>query len=282
MLSMNSPVSVKEAAVDNKAGKVPKVAIRFWITGVSLLLLLAGPAVYLGCGPSSEPPPAKTTAESTLSADGQPAPAPEPPKFTKRGLPAKPGKYDQFKAFDQILANLPLGNIAFNTPATININDTVSIQLILSLSKPVEELKRMIEAEGDKQGESIKVSDQMEARLTGPHFQIHAVTPESQGIASQGETKWTWEVKPLKTGPQMLHLTLTAKFAVNGQPNSRVIRTFDKKIEVNITLAHQATNFLEKYGQWLWVGIIIPLATWLWKRRKASRASPAPEKDESP
>lgn len=265
--------------MDKKAGKVFKVAIRSWIMGVSLLLLLAGLVLY-NLGSSLEPLPMETSAKPP-SATGQPAPPLEPPKFTTRGGSAKTIKTDQFKAFDHILENLPLGNIAFNTPTAININDTASIQLILSLSKPIEELKQMIEAEGEKQGESIKVSDQMEARLTGPHFQIHAVTPENQGIASTGETKWTWDVKPLKTGRQMLHLTLTAKFAVNGQPNSRVIRTFDKNIEVNVTLVQKGTEFLEKFGQWLWAGIIIPIAGWLWKRRKASRASPAPKEDES-
>jgi hypothetical protein len=276
---MISPVSVKEAAVEKKAGKAPKVSIRFWIIGVSLLLLLSGPALYLGCGSSSEPLPVETTAETPPSATGQPAPPPEPPKVTTRGA-AKTAKSDQFKVIDRILEKLPLGNMAFNAPAAININATASIQLILSLSKPVAELKQMIKAEGEKQGESIKVSDQMEARLTGAHFQIYAVTPESQAIASKEVTKWVWEVKPLKAGRQMLHLTLTAEFNVDGHPTKRMIRTFDKNIEVNITLVQKATDFFEKFGQWLWAGLIIPLAGWLWKRRKASQARPAPE-DES-
>jgi hypothetical protein len=176
-----------------------------------------------------------------------------------------------------------MGNVAFNAPAIININDTASIQLILSLSKPVAELKQMIEAEGEKQGESVKVSDQMEARLTGVHFQIHAVTAETQAISSREETRWAWEVKPLMAGRQRLHLTLAAEFNVAGHPTQRTIRTFDKNIEVNVTLVQKGTEFIGKFGQWLWAAIIIPVAGWLWKRRKDSQAvsSPAPEEEES-
>ena len=266
--------------MDKKAGKAPKGAIRSWITAVSLLLLLAGPALYLGCGSSSEPESVKPAEKSTPSATGQPAPPPEPPEVITRGAPAR---YDQFKVIDRILDKLPMGNVAFNAPATININDTASIQLILSLSKPVAELKQMIEAEGEKQGESVKVSDQMEARLTGVHFQIHAVTPETQAISSREETRWAWEVKPLMAGRQRLHLTLAAEFNVAGHPTQRTIRTFDKNIEVNVTLVQKGTEFIGKFGQWLWAAIIIPVAGWLWKRRKDSQAasSPAPEEEES-
>ncbi len=207
-------------------------------------------------------------------------PPPEPPdEDVTRGGPA--AQLGQFKVIDRILEKLPVGNIAFNAPTAIGLEDTASIQLILSLSKPVEELKQMIEAEGEKQGESIKVANQMEARLSGPHFQIQTVTPETQVITSEDVTKWAWEAKPLKPGRQKLHLTLSAKFTVQGQPTSRTIRTFDKIIEVNVSWSQKVTEFWEKFGQWLWAGIIIPIAGWLWKRRKASQGSPPLEADDS-
>ena len=273
--------------MDKKSRKVPQVGTWLRMLGVILVLLCTAPLLYLGCGSTSEPPPGNTGAKPELPDAGRLMPPPEPrEEDITRGGPAKTAALSQFQVIDRILDKLPVGNIAFNAPASIYLDKTASIELILSLSKPIEELKQMIEAEGEKQGESIKVSNQMEARLTGPYFQIHAVTPESQAIPSNEVTKWQWEVKPVKAGQQKLHLTLISKFTVQGQPTSRTIRTFDKTIEVNVTLSQKVTVFWEKFGQWLWAGIIIPVAGWLWKRRKASQggAAPgaAPKEDDSP
>jgi hypothetical protein len=256
--------------MDKKAGQRPKIRTWFHPTGIILLTLLIGSASYLGCGSPPEPPPVKVGAKPGPPATPPPEPSGE--DMTLRGS-AKTAKLDRFRVIDRILEQLPVGNIAFNAPEAIGIDDTASIQLVLALGKSVEELKQMVEAEGEKQGASIKVSNQMEARLTGPHFQIHAVTPEIQGITTDEVTKWAWEVKPLKDGPQKLHLTLSAKFTVQGQPTSRTIRTFDKTVEVNVAWGQKVSNFWEKFGQWLWAGIIIPVAGWLWKRRKGFKVN---------
>jgi hypothetical protein len=53
-----------------------------------------------------------------------------------------------FGAVDRVLEKMPFGNAAFNVPAAMNLRDAASIQLLLSLVTPTEELKKMIEAEG--------------------------------------------------------------------------------------------------------------------------------------
>lgn len=202
-------------------------------------------------------------------------------QIVTRGGQAKSGQADQGQVIERLLGKMQLGNIAFNVPSAMNLHETALIQLVLSLQKPIDELKQMIEAVGEKQGTIIKVSNIMVAQLKGTHFQINAINPESQVVTSSEVTEWKWEVKPISTGRQTLHLTLSAQFTVEGQPTSKLVRTFDKTIEVNVTLAQRATDLIDRFGQWLWAGVIIPLAGWLWKRRKAAQVQKSPETKES-
>lgn len=194
--------------------------------------------------------------------------------YMKDGAPAPVSAsvppYEPIEAFDRILETMQFGNIAFNVPTAMNMRDTASIQLMLSLVTPTEELKKMIEAEGLKEGAHIQVSDRMEARLSGSNFAITAVTPEVQAVSRQTTTGWKWDIKPLSEGKQYLHLTLSALISVDGTSTPRAIRTFDKIIEVEVTWQQKATQFLENNWQWLWAVILAPIAGWLWKKRKPS------------
>jgi hypothetical protein len=76
---------------------------------------------------------------------------------------------------DRLLDKMEFGSIAFNAPSNINIKDSPQIQLILSLSETIDELKQSITEEGEKIGTTIRVSDRMEARLSGYMFQITAI-----------------------------------------------------------------------------------------------------------
>jgi hypothetical protein len=136
------------------------------------------------------------------------------------------------------------------------------------LTTPTAELQRLIEAEGEKEGASLRVSDRMEARLTGPNFVISAITPETQAVSRSTITEWQWEVRPNTGGRQNLHLTVSAVLTIDGAPTPRVIRTFDKIIEVDVTWNQQLRSFFENNWQWLWAAVIIPLVGWFWKRRQ--------------
>ena len=117
-----------------------------------------------------------------------------------RPVPSPPPA-DRFDAIDRTLEHLEFGNVAFNTPKTMIFDDTAVIQLMLALQgiEP-DELKRMIEAEGEKEGARIRVSDRMEARLSGNNFAITAITPEQQAVSRRTVTEWKWEVRPLHVG----------------------------------------------------------------------------------
>lgn len=169
---------------------------------------------------------------------------------------------------DRLLDKMELGAIAFNVPTNINIDDFSQVQLILSLTKTVEKLKLSITEKGEKVGAAIKVSRRMEARLSSYMFQITAITPEIQVISSGEQTEWKWEIHPKKAGRHQLHLTLTALLEVDGHSTPRAIRTFQKIIEVNVTTTQKIKFFFNNNWQWLWAAILVPVAGWLWKRKK--------------
>jgi hypothetical protein len=172
---------------------------------------------------------------------------------------------NQLLLIDRILDSLELGNIAFNAPTSMNLKDIAQIQLLLSTQKSIRELGDMLIAAGEKEGARIQVSNCMEARLSGGGFQITAVTPEEQAIASKGVTEWKWEVKPKSPGLQQLHMTLNAIFNVDNTSMRRAIRTYDKTIEVEVTLGQRISGFIGKHWKWLWATIFIPVAGFIWR-----------------
>lgn len=199
---------------------------------------------------------------------------PEPSTTSSKRNFSQPGPplEDRLSSIDQILEKLEFGHIAFNVPATINLRDTAIIQLMLDLKTPVDQLKQMIEAAGEKQGAQIRVSDRMEARLSGPNFAITAIAPEIQAISRSNITEWKWEVKPTSDGRHHLHLTLSALLSINGASTPRAIRTFDQMIEVEVMWYQRIESFFDKNWQWLWAAILVPIAGWLWKRRSSSES----------
>ncbi len=170
---------------------------------------------------------------------------------------------------DRLLDRMEFGAIAFNVPANININDTSQIQLLLSLSETVDKLKRLIVREGMKVGATIRVSNRMEARLSGYMFQITAITPEIQAVSKNRNTQWKWEIHPKKEGKHRLHLTLTALLEIDGHSTPRTIRAFDKEIEITVTRTQKFIGFITGNWQWLWAAIFVPIVGWFWKRKKA-------------
>lgn len=186
--------------------------------------------------------------------------------------PAKPPS-SPLDSVDRILASLDWANMAFNSPQRINLNETAQIQLLLSFRKPMDELREAISAAGEREGARVRISNRMEARLSGPNFQITAITTEEQAVGSIDTVEWKWEIKPTASGRHSVHLTLTALFSVDGAATRRAVRTFDKTIQVEVTTAQWASEFLGKNWQWLWAAIFLPIAGWLWKRWKGKNGT---------
>ncbi len=171
---------------------------------------------------------------------------------------------------DRALGSMIWANIAFNAPQKVSLADKAQIQLLLSIHESMDELRGLIIAAGKKESATIKVSNQMEARLTGQEgsFKILKITPEEQAVGSIGTFEWKWEVEPLMPGVHTLYLSLIAHFSVDGVPTRKSIRTFEKKIEVEVSSGQWALQFLEKNWQWLCTTILVPAAVLLWTQRR--------------
>jgi hypothetical protein len=177
---------------------------------------------------------------------------------------------------DQQLAKLGFSNIAYNVPKTMNIRDTAIIQLKLSLKKSIDELERMIEAPGEKEGHSIQISKRMKATLSGgSDFVTTLRFPDdaTQAISENETTEWKWEVKPINEGHHRLGLTLSVILIVDGILTPRAFPVFEKIIEVEVTWSQRAGMFFEKNWQWLWAALLVPIAGWLWQWKRGAKAS---------
>lgn len=201
----------------------------------------------------------------TARADGppgtQPPSAPGPPSATQP-------QHELLAEIDEYLARMDVGQLAFNAPETMRLGETTQIRLVLSPTMSIEQIKEQLrELPGILQGAEIKIAPEMEAVLTGQHFSITAITPAAQLVSRELPTEWRWEVSPTTAGAHRLHLALNA-IILDGP---RMLRTFDRTIEVDVSIGQQISGFVGEHWQWLWATAIVPIAGWLWSRRAARR-----------
>jgi hypothetical protein len=190
---------------------------------------------------------------------------------------------NSLSAIDELLAGLDVGNVAFNTPMRVDLGHSEVIQLLLSTQESVENLQAKIDVQGEKEGAQIRISNQVEARLSALGFKVEALTPERQAVSSVDTTEWKWSVEATRPGSQQLHLTLSLVLDVSGVQMMRTIHTFDKTIEVpevEVPWSQKLYTFVSRNWQWLWAAILIPLVAWAgkqWRARKERARSGRPK-----
>lgn len=184
---------------------------------------------------------------------------------------APPAETDEV---DALLERLRVGNIAFNAPRTINIEETVRVRALVSPDETAATLESRIDAPGDRIVAPLQTSKLMEARLTGEGFRIVAVSSARQAVGS-GITTWEWEVTPEKAGRRRLTLTVDAFVRMDGQSVPRTLRTFDHPIDVEVTATQRIGGWLEEHGKWAWSALLVPLWAWWSRRRKQGDSSAA-------
>lgn len=183
---------------------------------------------------------------------------------------------------DRRLADLPLGNIAFNTPESIPLGESARIELLVSMKEAEEELRRAVRAAGPVESARVKISDQMEARLTGLGFRIEAITPERQAVTRGERTQWQWQIEPNKSATLELHLTLSALIEVNGAPSTRAIRTFERTIQVEVPLVHRLADVVSGNLELLTTVVLIPVAGGIWRLSRKKKQAAKPSADDAP
>jgi hypothetical protein len=219
---------------------------------VALVGATTAVVTFLDGGTDQGPAPVGTT-----------APPPPPPLDGDKSL---------FERVDRVLSTLPTGSVAFNAPETLTEGESAEIELLLSLQLSIERLKEQIAEAGEREGERVRITDEMEATLAGVGFEIEAITPERQAVSLRDVTQWKWEVEPTRTGVLRLHVTLTGFVDVAGERRPRAIRTFERTLVVRVTWRARVTGFVSDNWQWLWTAILVPLAVWVIRRRRNRHA----------
>lgn len=177
---------------------------------------------------------------------------------------------------EEIVSNLEWGNIAFDTPKKMKFEEPKTIELLLSPTKSVQELQSSLKSREQTESARIQISNRMEADLSGLGFKIEALVPQEQAVYRGKTTQWKWEVTPTKDGGQNLYLTLSAIINVSNQKVPLVIRTFDKTIEVEVSVGQRISTFVAGNWQWLWASILVPLSPFLWKWYQKKRGKKQP------
>jgi hypothetical protein len=237
-------------------------AVLFALGFVAAFALRDG-ALYSAAGTTVTGPP--PTTEPT----GVPSPSPPPPSLSED--------------IDRQLKALPLARVAFNAPTELQKGESAEIQLLLAFRKSIAVLQDELTEVGERHGATVRVSDVMEATLTGQGFKIEAVTPEQQVTSRDENTEWRWDIEPTKTGTQRLHLTLSALIYGKGTATPHAVRVLERPIVVRVTWRDKLTGFVGGNWQWIWAAILVPAAAFgyrAWRGRRGTQAKP-PKSEES-
>lgn len=245
-----------------------------------------------GCGGSKAPEQAEAPSpsgdiyyqqqyEAPASAAVEPTPmAPDNAQAIPDSAPRAPSStLDSLLPVEKMTEEMR-ANIAFNTPATMHYDETHPIQLFLDPVRTLEEVKAMVEEQGQVVGAEIDITPRMQASLKGEGFRIVPISPEIQAVLTNKSSEWRWDVTPtVKENTTLsLYLSINMIMKVDGAETSRMVQSFRREIKVSVTPKGWLDIALDAFGgEWKWLlgTIFIPLFIWWFNQRK-------PKKDQEP
>ena len=140
----------------------------------------------------------------------------------------------------------------------VGIEERVEVRLTKDIT---ENLTEGLKGPGAPQIEPIEVGTFMMVTLTGDSFDINALSSEEQVVKPVGFTEWSWDVTPLTSGRQELHLTVTVRILIPGQDEQKIDwLVMDKQISVEVNPPYTFKRFIECYWQWIVATIISAIA----------------------
>jgi hypothetical protein len=260
-----------------------------------LAAVLLGALASAGCptapGPDeAEPPPPPSSPHSR----------PEAPATEKSGIPPplRPWVTDDQTGgagsrhrprpvagpdFDSIEKTFRMAQASYVIPATMTAGESAHVHLDLSFQRSLDELRAELQKHlpgAEVVTTTLRTSSVAQARLTGQHFQITAVTPEEQPVGAS-TTTWEWEVTPDSGGRRPLHLSVDAVFSIGADTRRWTINTFERDVLVRVSVARRVTDFVGGNWQWLWTAIVVPAGGWILIKRRAKRGA-APRRRRAP
>jgi hypothetical protein len=165
-----------------------------------------------------------------------------------------------------------MGQVAINHPEQMKVSRADTVRVRISRSQAAD-ISKGLPAEGHKteQGD-IAVSTSMKVQLSGrPYFDITPLDDTEQLITNNGFTEWSFTVTPLKSGKLPLHVRITAIVRAAGVEKMKDFPVKDEIIQVQVSPIASVGSFVSKNWQWLWSAILVPIALWLWNRRRKNQ-----------
>jgi hypothetical protein len=184
---------------------------------------------------------------------------------------------EQLAKIDAILKQSTRASIAYNAPAEMQINDTVTIELLLNPSLSEEQLKEQVTEPGTVQSSGdVEITPQMKAEIIPADPEAFTVTAlhddPIQVISGTETTKWSWYLTAKKGGTQKVSIVIYRLLKYDNKEDWRVVETFKADIHIKVTLL----NRIQSLG-WTWIvaAIIVLLAIaafWRWYGQRSPKS----------
>ena len=181
---------------------------------------------------------------------------------------------EQLEQIDKLLSQSVQSSIAYNVPEEVNLDSTVTIELLLNPSITPTQLAGQISANGEVVTAQIEVTPMMKAELISKNGEALAIQPihanAVQLVSNLDTTRWAWLVTGKKSGQQKLLLVIYRLIKFEGQEFWREVKSYEAEINVEVTLGQR----LQSPG-WGWAVVwflAIFLLVALWRQYGQSRS----------
>lgn len=225
--------------------------------------------------PEPDPGPSSSGSRPTgASTPRPPKPDPGPPTTTPdpsaASTPPEPVAEPRAEGIDAWLAALPTEALVFNTPPRILYGEQVELRLIVQPGEEGAALQATFEASrkasqsGEVQVAEARMSEEVGATLVSPGLAVTALTPERQFVSRVEPTEWRWAVQGSAEGQHELTLSL---YAILPEHTSvRVLKTFERSLDVEVPPRQAALGFVKDNWEWMWTFLLAPIGGWAWSR----------------
>ena len=188
------------------------------------------------------------------------------------------GPADPMTAVDDILRRAVTGSIAYNAPNAMQLNEVVTIQLLLNPSISEADLGKQIEESGAVTTGTIQVTPLMKAELLAPDGTFIIVPlhdTAEQPISATETTRWQWQVTAKQEGTQRLTLVVYMLVKYDGKDYWREVETYRNDIIVNVTFIQRLQMF-----DWKWlIGLLLTSSVvpfvWRWIKKRIQSRRPS-------
>ncbi|VVN47239.1 hypothetical protein [Pseudomonas fluorescens] len=173
---------------------------------------------------------------------------------------------------DNVIDRLIEGKLKHTVPDRISAYGETAVELVIGVLSSDEEMQARIDSDkknmhtliGPVKSETLKVSAEMEATLTGTNFEILPAGPVRRYLSSGEPTVWQWTIKPKDHGTFPLRMTVEAVLTIGNEKTTRLIKTYEDTVYVEANWWAISIAFVKENLAWFWGAIVIGGAKFIW------------------